>query len=326
MEGNIQHVVKQVSKFDGKNANDFLEWSSKLRISLSLYSKPIFEIVQGLQRPSDLDNNQATARESWDDAYHNLFSIFFLTTSGPAFSVVRRLERKTREDGVGHGQDAWAALREKFDGCSRAALRAAHREIETVKMRSDEDPDDFLYKKDRCRDRLNSVTPKEAPSDRRYEDIILQCLPPEYDRIRSTHFEREDCSLADIRRMISKIYADNLARSNSDSSRGIAERGVAMQATGRVLSTINCHYCIKFGHYKNDCADFKAVHHQNRRCRQWHHKQRGGHQPDQPKPGRQQKYRGGGKCGAHTTRLPPTATSIAAPGRQTSLPATATAP
>ena len=48
-------------------------------------------------------------------------------------------------------------------------------------MRSDKDPDDFLYKKDRCRDRLNSVTPKEGPSDRRYEDIILQCLPPEYD-------------------------------------------------------------------------------------------------------------------------------------------------
>ena len=140
MEGNVQHVVKQVSKFDGKKANDFLEWSSKLRISLSLYRKPIFEIVQGLQRPSDLDNNQATSREGWDGANHNLFSIIFLTTSGPAFSVVRRLERKTRE--------AWAALREKFDGCSRAALRAAHREIETVKMQSDEDPDGFLCKKD----------------------------------------------------------------------------------------------------------------------------------------------------------------------------------
>ena len=24
MEGNVQHVVKQVSKFDGKNADDFL--------------------------------------------------------------------------------------------------------------------------------------------------------------------------------------------------------------------------------------------------------------------------------------------------------------
>ena len=301
MEGNVQRVVKQVSKFDGKNADDFLERSSKLRVSLSLYSKPIFEIVQGSQRPQGLDNDQVTARESWYDANHNLFSILFFTTSGPAFSVVRRFEGKTREDGVGHGQDAWGALREKFDGCSREALRAAHRELETVEMRSDEDPDDFLYKKDRCRDRLNSVTPKEGPSDRRYEDIILQCLRPEYDRIRQTHFERDGCNLENIRRMMSKIYADNLARSHSNSSRGIVGRDVAIKATGRDLSKINCYYCNKFGHYKNDCADFKAAHHQNRRRRQWRHKQRGGHQPDHPKPGGQQQQRGGGQmwCSYH---------------------------
>ena len=228
MEGNVQHVVKKVSKIEGKNADDSLEWSSKLRVGLSLYSKPIFAIVQGSQRPSGLDNDQVTSREGWDHANHNLFSILYFTTSSPAFSVVRRFEGKRREDGVGHGEYAWAALREKFDDCSREALRAVHRELETVKMRSDEDPDDFLYKKDRWRDRLNSITPKEGPSDRRYEDIILQCLPPEYDRIRQPHFEREDCSLADIRRMMSKIYADNLARSSSDSSRSIAGRGVAM--------------------------------------------------------------------------------------------------
>ena len=163
MGGNVQHVVMQVSKFDGKNADDFLEWSSKLCVSLSLYSKSTFEIVQGSQRPSDLDNDQVTAREGWDDTNHNLYSILYFTTSGPAFSVVWRFEGKTREDGVGHGQDAWAALREKFDGCSREALREAHRETETMKMRSDEDPDNFLYKKDRCRDRLNSVTPKGGP-------------------------------------------------------------------------------------------------------------------------------------------------------------------
>ena len=116
-------------------------------------------------------------------------------------------------------------------------------------MRSDEDPDVFFYKKDRCRDCLNSVTPEEGPSDRRYEDIILQCLPPEYDRIRQIHFGREDCNLADIPRRMSKIYADNLARSNTDSSRGIARRGVAIQATGKDLSNINCHYGITFGHY-----------------------------------------------------------------------------
>ena len=288
--------MKQVSKFDGKNADDFLGWSSKLRVSLPLYSKSIFEIVQGSQRPSGLDNNQVTAREGWDDANHNLFSILYFTTSGPAFSAVRKFEGKTREDGVGHGQDAWAALREKVDGCSREALREAHRELETVKIRSDEDPDDFLYKKDRCSDRLNSVTPKEGPSDRRYEDIILQCLSPEYDRICQTHFEIEDCSLADIRWMMSKIYTGNLARSNSDSSRGIAGRGVAMQD----LRKINCYYCNKCGHYKNDCADFYAAHQQNGRRRQRQHKQRG---RDQPKSGGQHQQRGGGQmwCSYHKT-------------------------
>ena len=143
----------------------------------------------------------------------------------------------------------------------------AHREMETVKMLSDEDPDYFVYNKDWCRDCPNFVTPKEGLSDRRYEDIILQYFPPEYDRIRQTHFEREDCNLPDIRRVMSKTYTDNLARSNSDSSRGIVGRGVAMQATGRDLSNIDCHYCNKFGHYKNECADFKAVHRENQRRR-----------------------------------------------------------
>ena len=103
MEGNGQHVVKKLAKFDGKNADDFLEWSSKLRVMLSLYSKPIFEIVQASQRPSGLDNDQVTTREGWDDANHDLFSILYFAKSSPAFSVVRRFERKTREDRVGHG-------------------------------------------------------------------------------------------------------------------------------------------------------------------------------------------------------------------------------
>ena len=104
MAGNVQHVGKQVSKFDGENADDFLEWSSKLRVSLSLYSKPIFEIVQGSQRPSGLNSDQMTARDDWDDGNYNLFSILYFTTSGPAFCVVRRFEGTRREDGgVEHG-------------------------------------------------------------------------------------------------------------------------------------------------------------------------------------------------------------------------------
>ena len=104
--------------------------------------------------------------------------------------------------------------------------------------------------------------------------------------------------------MLSKIYADNLARSHSDSSRGIAERVVAMQATGRDLSKINCYYCNKFGHNKNNCADFKAAHRQNWRRRQRHHKQRGGHQSDQPKADSSSRGEGGGGqlwCSYHKT-------------------------
>ena len=89
-------------------------------------------------------------------------------------------------------------------------------------MRSDEDLDDFLYKKDRCRDRLNSATPKEVPSDRQYEGTNLQCFPPGVRQNPLNSLEGEDCNLADVRRMMSKIYTDNLVRSNSDSSRGIA--------------------------------------------------------------------------------------------------------
>ena len=179
MEGNIPQVVKYVSTSDGKNADDFVEWSSKLRVSLSCHSKYLVRIVRGLQRPSELENDQATAHEVWDDADHNLSSILYFTTSSPCFSVVRRFEGKTRRNRVGHVQDAWAALREKFHDCSRESLRAAHREMETVKLRWDEDLDDFLPKEHRCHDHLNSATAKESPLDRQCRDIVLQCLPPE---------------------------------------------------------------------------------------------------------------------------------------------------
>ena len=76
MEGSVQQMVKQVFTFDGKKAGDFLEWSFMLRVSLSLYHKSTFNIVQGSQRPSELDNDQVTAREAWDDANQTFTSSF----------------------------------------------------------------------------------------------------------------------------------------------------------------------------------------------------------------------------------------------------------
>ena len=46
-------------------------------------------------------------------------------------------------------------------------------------MRSDQGRDEYLYIMDSCRGRLNACDSPEGPTDRRYEDILLQALPPE---------------------------------------------------------------------------------------------------------------------------------------------------
>ena len=59
---NLHVVLKQISKFDGNKADDFLEWSSKLRASLSIYNRAIFNIMQRQERPSVTDDGEATSR------------------------------------------------------------------------------------------------------------------------------------------------------------------------------------------------------------------------------------------------------------------------
>ena len=115
-----------------------------------------------------------------------------------------------------------------------------------TRMHPGQDPDDYLYHMDSCRDRLNACNPPEGPTDWQYEDNILQPLPSEYDHIRQTHLS--DFSLAYIRCMMAAIYADNLSR--SEPSKGIAGRGAAMQAVDRDRISIPCHYCDQFGHLK----------------------------------------------------------------------------
>ena len=65
MDGTTNHlpvVLKQISKFDGQKADDFLEWSSKLSVGLRIYNRAIFNILQGQERPSEVNDSQDTAR------------------------------------------------------------------------------------------------------------------------------------------------------------------------------------------------------------------------------------------------------------------------
>ena len=71
-------------------------------------------------------------------------------------------------------------------------------------MKSGDDPDDFLYTMHGFRERLEDMG--QSVPDERYEDIILQAIPAEYERVRTASYERRDFHLADIRRMVSALY------------------------------------------------------------------------------------------------------------------------
>ena len=175
----------------------------------------MFNVLQGQERPSEFEADQETARATRDAANQDLHSVLFFTTVSSAFSVKWNFQGKTPAEGAGHEKQAWAALHEKFDGCSRAAIRVEHIKMTNTRMRPGEDLDDCLYHMASCRDRLNACNSREGPLNLQYEDIIVQALPSKYDRTRQTHLERGDFGLADIRHMMAAIDADNLSRSKS---------------------------------------------------------------------------------------------------------------
>ena len=89
-------IVKQITKFDGKRADEFLEWDSMLCASLSVYNKTIFNVLQWKERPSELDANQETTRATWDAANQDLYSVLFSTTAGSLFSMFGGFRAKHR--------------------------------------------------------------------------------------------------------------------------------------------------------------------------------------------------------------------------------------
>ena len=194
-------------------------------------------------------------------ANEDSYNVLFFTTKGAEYSVVRRFAGKILGEGPEHGQRALVALRETFDGCSGEALRVDHVKMNSARMSPGQNPDEFLYELDTRRERLNACDPPEGSLDRQFEDIILQALPPEYERIRISHLEKPNIGIADIRRIMSAIYAANLARSSS--TIWIAGRGAAMPAIEDNCRDILFLYCERAGHFKNTCP-LRAKHEQQR--------------------------------------------------------------
>ena len=240
----IQAMLNFCPRFDGKNKAQFLEYKDRRRVVLSFYRQSVAAILQGEPKPTAAQNSTAVA--SWE---------LFFTTERSANNVVKRHMGKTREDGVGNGQAAWSALEEKCNSHMKEARRAYHEQLNSTKMKSGDDPDDFMFTMDGFRGRLEDMG--QPVPDERYEDIILQSLPAEYERVDTASYERRNLHLTDIRRTISAHYIDYLSRLNN--SPLVAGRGVAMQATGGDDSTIKCHYRGSPGHRQKICVAWIAA-------------------------------------------------------------------
>ena len=276
--------MKNVHTFDGKNAADFIEWYEKIRISLNIYDKAAFRVQESASVPSAVTDTDGSKLAAWNTANEGLYNVLSYTTKVAECSVVRRFAGKTLDEGSKHGQCAWATPREKLDGCSRKALRAEHAKMNSARMSPGQDPNELLYVLDTRRERLNACDSPEGPTGRQFEDIILQALPPEYERIRTSHFEKPDFGIADIRRMMSAIYTANLARSSPTT--GIAGRGAAMPAAEDNRGDIICHYCKRVDRFKNTCP-LRAKHERQRQQREQRNEQQNQQQGESRQRGRQ---------------------------------------
>ena len=72
----------------------------------------------------------------------------FFTTKRSANNVVKTHMGKTRENGVGNGQAAWNALENKYNSNTKKTSRAYHEYLHNTKLKSGDDPDEFLYTMD----------------------------------------------------------------------------------------------------------------------------------------------------------------------------------
>ena len=291
---NFQVIIKNVHTSDGKNAADFIEWYEKIRISLIIYDKAAFRFLQGALVPSAATDTDGCKPAAWNTTKKDLYNVLFFTTKGAVCSVVRRVAGKTLDEGSGHGQRAWVALREKFDGCSREALRAEHAKMNSARMNPGQDSDKFLYELNTRCERLNACDPPEEPTGRQLEDIISQALPPEYERIRTSHLETPDFGIGDIRRMTSAIYAANLACSSSTTD--IAGSEAARPAADNNHKDIICHYCERAGHFKDACP-LCTKHEKQRQQRERRNNQQNQQQGGRRQRGRQRRCK--------TSRQPP---------------------
>ena len=115
-------------------------------------------------------------------------------------------------------------------------------------MEPGQDPDDLFSVLDERRDLLEEMG--QTAHDERYEDIILQAIPSEYERVRTASYERQDFGAG--RHSTHGTHYIGRQPSRSFNSKPVAGRGVAVQVVGDNSSDLKCNYCKGVGHVTQD--------------------------------------------------------------------------
>ena len=116
---NLHVGLKQILKFDGKKADDFLNG-----VPSFVPVSAIFNILQGQERPSETDDSQATARAAWDAANQDIFSpVRRAAQRSSSYGDSRTPHSRMEQDmDSRHGQRCVRLLREFARSSSRGAF------------------------------------------------------------------------------------------------------------------------------------------------------------------------------------------------------------
>lgn len=116
---------------------------------------------------------------------------------------------------------------------------------------------------DRWRIRLEHMG--EIVSDYRYEDVIIQAMPTEYDYVQNKSYRDRDFDLESIRGTMKNIFIDDLCLANCNGTTSVADRGATIQAAAwrlssgtNVTTTGNLATCVTTGPSRNDASSNSA--------------------------------------------------------------------
>lgn len=153
-------------------------------------------------------------------------------------------------------QAAWKGFERTAQYPYKKSTQACHDKLVNTNMERGQDPDDFSFVTNNCRNLLEKM---EHAVARWFVRKHYSPSPPpaEYERGRVASYEKPDFGLDDIRHMAHSMCVDNLLRPSTFEP--VAGHGIEIKAIARNSSDARCHhYSNAVGHITQDCAAPKS--------------------------------------------------------------------